>query len=193
MGRPLRRTSHSPASPLPRDPGHGRISGLTQREGRTVQESLIAQMLEAIGLSFREQWLLRTAGESMVFDFLVEDGVLVECSQSIKRNCSNAWTTLWRRAIILNYKFRLAKDTGSFTTIALLEASHCEEYQHRALTPKRIANLTCTDYIVTSIPALGECLIEVINAFGSDPIPTWQAKAMERWVCAGKSRSRRKK
>lgn len=175
MDRSARR-KHPPLS------GHGRISCLTKREAHTVQESLVAEMLEAVGFGFREQWLLRTAGEALVFDFLVEKRVLVECTQSTHRNCSRAWTTLWQRAIYLDYKHRLAKDVGSFATATLLEVSHCAHYQKRILTPERVANLTYTDHIVTTIPALGERLIEAVNAGGGDSVPSWQAGSLSRWL-----------
>ncbi len=162
--------------------GHGRIACLTKRESRTVQESLVAEMLGAVGFGFREQWLLRTGGEALVFDFLVEGRVLVECTQSTHRNCSRAWTVLWRRAIYLDYKFRLAKEVGSFTTAILLEVSHCGHYQKKVLTPERVANLTYTDHLVTTIPALGEHLIGAVNAGGGDPVPSWQAQSLSRWL-----------
>ncbi len=175
MGRSPRR-KHPPLAE------QSRIASLAKREVRTVQESLVAEMLEAVGFQFREQWLLRTAGEALVFDFLVEGRVLVECTQSTHRNCSRAWTTLWRRAVYLDYKHRLAKEVGSFTTMTLLEVSHCKHHEKRALTPERIANLTYTDYVVTTIPALGEHLIGVLNSETGDPIPRWQARGLSRWL-----------
>ncbi|MFX1474181.1 MAG: hypothetical protein ACFFCO_01720 [Promethearchaeota archaeon] len=175
MGRTKRGTSPSGAE-------QGRIACLTKRESRTVQESLVAEMMEAVGFGFREQWLLRTAGEALVFDFLVEGRVLVECTQSTHRNCSRAWTVLWQRAIYLDYKFRLAKEAGSFTTMTLLEVSHCGHYQKRVLTQERLATLTHTNYLVTTIPALGEHLIGVLNSETGDPVPSWQAESLSRWL-----------
>jgi hypothetical protein len=182
MGPSSQRRNRTPTSPLPLDPGHGRISCLTHREGRTAQEALVAQMLEEVGLSFREQWLLRISGEALVFDFQVENRVLVECTQSTHQNCSKAWTTLWRRTIYLDYKFRLAKDTGSFKTIALLEAPHCQEYKNRALTPKRITNLKYTDYVTTSIPQLGRLLIDLLSGNQLEAQPLTVQKELERWL-----------
>jgi hypothetical protein len=160
------------------------------RPSRTVQEALVADMLRALGFRFREQWVLEACGEGLIFDFLVEERVLVECSYSNQRIAYAAWEMLKRRAAYYDYKFRLAKQVGTFTTVSLLEVPGVVRPGETPVFPfpQTARNYQWTDHIVTAIPALGEQLIALDLASGLDAQPILPLEGLSRWLAAGTHR-----
>lgn len=160
---------------------------MAARPSRTVQEALVADMLRAVGFRFREQWVLEACGEGLIFDFLVEERVVVECSYSNQRIAYAAWEMLKRRAAYYDYKFRLAKQVGTFTSISLLEVPGVVRPGETPVFPfpQTARNYQWTDHIVTTIPAMGEQLIAL--DLTSEPVaqPTLPQEELSRWLAAG--------
>jgi hypothetical protein len=168
------------------------LAAMAARSLRTAQEELVADMLRSVGFHFHEQWVLTACGEGMIFDFLVEQRVLVECSSSSHPNCYNAWQVLKRRAAFFDYKFRLAKRVGTFTTISLLEATNCTGPRTTTEFPfiQTARNLESTNHIVTSIPVLGELLINLDVQSGFEAQPSVSHAHLDAWLSAPGSSSR---
>jgi hypothetical protein len=164
------------------------------RPSRTVQEALVADMLRAVSFRFREQWVLEACGEGLIFDFLVEERVLVECSYSNQHIPYAAWEMLKRRAAYYDYKFRLAKQVGTFTTISLLEVPGVVRPGETPVFPfpQTARNYQWTDHIVTTIGALGEQLIALDLASGLDAQPTFPQEELSRWLATGTQPESRK-
>ena len=157
------------------------------RPSRTVQEALVADMLRAVGFQFREQWVLEACGEGLIFDFFVEERVLVECSYSNQRIAYAAWEMLKRRAAYYDYKFRLAKQVGTFTTVSLLEVPNVARPGETPVFPfpQTARNYQWTDRILTTIPALGELLIALDLTSGPDAQPILPQEGLNRWLTKG--------
>jgi len=141
-------------------------------------------MLRAVGFKFRDQWVLEACGEGLIFDFLVEERVLVECSYSNQHIAYAAWEMLKRRAAYYDYKFRLAKQVGTFTTITLLEVPNVARSGETPVFPfpQTARNYQSTNRIVTTIPALGELLIELNLTSGPDAQPILPQEGLDRWL-----------
>jgi len=160
-----------------------KLVGLAKRQQRTPQESLVASLLRELGFRFREQVPMVVSREKLIFDFLVGDRVLVECMVCGKTNHIRAWNTLRNRLIYLDYKFRLAKHVGTFTTVALLEATTCPRSAFPY--PQTVSNLAATDYVITTLLKLGQLLIDLLSA---DPIAAQARiaqKDLEKWLNGG--------
>ena len=154
---------------------------------RTPQESLTASLLRELGLGFREQWLLVVEGERLLFDFLVEERVLLECMECTSNNTDRAWGILRRRLVYLDFKFRLAKETGTFTTVALTEASACP--RPRFPFPKTLAHLHSTDHVATTLPGLGVLLIDLMAGNTTAAQHPIAQEMLTRWLASGKETS----
>jgi hypothetical protein len=191
----MRVTHDREAGPTP-GPGRGervlrgwtsqpsRLVGLAGREGRTPQESLVADMLTAVGLAFREQVPLVVGHERLIFDFIVERAFLVECSYS-DSSCTRAWDFHRQRLAYLDYKFRVARRVGTVSTVALLEAPRCVTPTFPY--PDMRCHLTSTDHIVTTIPDLGTLLINLLHDHPMTAQIETNQEGLERWLSAGQA------
>jgi hypothetical protein len=161
-----------------------RLVGLAERELRTPQESLVANMLAAVGFQFREQVPLAVGRERVIFDFLVEQTFLLECCYS-QAPCSRAWDFLRVRLAYLDYKFRLARKVWTVSAVALLEAPRCVTPAFPY--PDMRSHLTSTDHIVTTIPELGTLLINLLHDYPVSAQGRAEQQGLERWLSAGQT------
>jgi hypothetical protein len=176
--RPVDASRHRRVPPL--TTLHGIVASLRHRPWRTTQESLIASLLRDLDYQYQEQWLLVVDAERLLFDFLVEDRILLECMECTSPQYAQAWGTLRRRLTYLDFKFRLAKTVGTFTTIILTEAPACPRPAFPY--PQTLTHLAATDYVVTSLPQLGDLLI---HQLATEPVTAQSVSAQEyvdRWL-----------
>lgn len=168
--------------------------GMARRPQRTSQEIEVTSMLTSVGFAFKEQWVLEACGEGLIFDFFIEERVLVECTYSARSKCWSAWQWLKCRATYHDYKFRLAKEVGTFTTISLLENTgklrpgDPQKFPY----PQTVRNLLWTDYVVSSVLSLGESLIRLGVRGGSEAKPVIQQEGLDQWLAKGTQPKHRK-
>lgn len=118
----------------------------------TIQERVVEQIIRDLPLRMIPQWLWRTAHETFIFDFLVEPNLVVECSLTERKGCSDAKHWLKSRAAIIDRRFKeLTRRAPHLFTVMFLEAISCPPAQlHAALLPL----LEYTDRLITSIDEL---------------------------------------
>ncbi len=168
--------------------------GMARRPQRTPQEIEVTSMLSSVGFSHKEQWVLEACGEGLIFDFFIEERILVECTYSAKAKCWSAWGWLKCRATYHDYKFRLAKEVGTFITISLLEnTGKLRSGAPRKFPyPQTVSNLLWTDHVVSSVLSLGELLIRLGVKGGSEARPIIEQEGLDQWLATGTHPKHRK-
>ena len=113
----------------------------------TIQEAVVGQILEDLQLRHIPQWVLPIQNSHLVFDFLIEPNMVVECTLTERKSYeASGW--LRDRALVLDRKFKILKsfEFESFTLI-FLEATQLDPEKLKPL----IQFLDYTDKLVTSI------------------------------------------
>lgn len=165
----------------------GNTTSLRHRLWRTTQESIVTGLLRDANFEYQDQWLLVVDQERLLFDFLVEDRVLLGCMECASPSYSRAWGTLTQRLPYLDFKFRLAKTMETFTTLVFAEAPACP--QRRFPCPRILKHLTTTDYVVTTLLDLRRFITRLL---AQDPVAAQSPTAKEhvnQWLALQPSKN----
>lgn len=114
----------------------------------TIQEAVISGILDELQLRYITQWILYISDRHVVFDFLVEPNMAIECTFT-DRKPSAVIGWLQGRALILDKKFKALKDflKHEAFTLLFLESTGVHPTQLKAA----IHDMEYTDKLVTSI------------------------------------------
>lgn len=128
---------------------------LIQRTARhqhpTVQESVVEQILAALQLQYLPRWVFRTETETFIFDFLIEPNLVLECTLTTRKGCSESKAWLKDRSTIFERKFKeLKQRKPQCFTVIFLEATSCRPEDLRAGIPA----LQYTDRLITCLEEL---------------------------------------
>ena len=114
----------------------------------TVQESVVEKLLASLKLQYLPRWVFRTTTETFIFDFLIEPNLVLECTLTARKGCSEAKAWLKDRSTIFERKFKeLKKCKPQSFTVMFLEATNCHPEKLRTGIPP----LKYTDRLITCL------------------------------------------
>lgn len=148
----------------------------------TIQEAVISGILDELQLRYITQWILYVSDRHVVFDFLVEPNMAIECTFT-DRKPSAVIGWLQGRALILDKKFKALKDFLKHETFTLLFLESTGV--HPTKLKAAICDLEYTDKLVTSIDEFESFIHEWKNSRvspESKPLQTLSPKVeVELW------------